>query len=26
MELAMNPDQSKGKVFIVSAKGLEAVP
>jgi hypothetical protein len=26
MELAMNPDQSKGKVFVVSAKGLEAVP
>ncbi len=26
MELATNPDQSKGKVFIVSAKGLEAVP
>ena len=26
MELATTPDQSKGKVFIVSAKGLEAVP
>jgi NAD(P)-dependent dehydrogenase (short-subunit alcohol dehydrogenase family) len=26
IELATNPDQSKGKVFIVSGKGLEAVP
>jgi NAD(P)-dependent dehydrogenase (short-subunit alcohol dehydrogenase family) len=26
MELAMNPSQSKGSVFIVSGKGLEAVP
>jgi NAD(P)-dependent dehydrogenase (short-subunit alcohol dehydrogenase family) len=26
IELATSPDQSKGKVFIVSAKGLEAVP
>jgi NAD(P)-dependent dehydrogenase (short-subunit alcohol dehydrogenase family) len=26
MELAMNPNQSKGNVFIVSGKGLEAVP
>jgi len=26
MELVANPDQSKGKVFIVSGKGLEAVP
>jgi NAD(P)-dependent dehydrogenase (short-subunit alcohol dehydrogenase family) len=26
IELAANPDQSKGKVFIVSGKGLEAVP
>ncbi len=26
IELATNPDQSKGKVFVVSGKGLEAVP
>jgi NAD(P)-dependent dehydrogenase (short-subunit alcohol dehydrogenase family) len=26
IELATNPDRSKGKVFIVSGKGLEAVP
>ena len=26
IELATNPEQSKGKVFIVSGKGLEAVP
>jgi hypothetical protein len=26
MELATNSDQSKGKVFIVSGKGVEAVP
>lgn len=26
VELATNPDQSKGKAFIVSGKGLEAVP
>ena len=26
MKLALNADQSKGKTFIVSAKGLEAVP
>jgi len=26
IELAANPDQSKGKVFVVSGKGLEAVP
>jgi NAD(P)-dependent dehydrogenase (short-subunit alcohol dehydrogenase family) len=26
VELAANPDQSKGKVFVVSGKGLEAVP
>jgi hypothetical protein len=25
-ELATNPDRSKGIVFIVSGKGLEAVP
>jgi hypothetical protein len=25
VELATNPDQSKGKVFIVSGKGLETV-
>jgi uncharacterized protein YbjT (DUF2867 family) len=25
VELATNPDQSKGKVYIVSGKGLEAV-
>jgi hypothetical protein len=25
IELAADPDQSKGKVFIVSGKGLEAV-
>jgi hypothetical protein len=25
IELVTNPDQSKGKVFIVSGKGLEAV-
>jgi hypothetical protein len=24
IELATNPDQSKGKVFVVSGKGLEA--
>jgi NAD(P)-dependent dehydrogenase (short-subunit alcohol dehydrogenase family) len=26
MEVVMNPDRSKGKVFVVSGKGLEAVP
>ncbi|MGH6671689.1 MAG: hypothetical protein ACRECV_06885 [Xanthobacteraceae bacterium] len=26
VEVATNPDSSKGKVFIVSGKGLEAVP
>ena len=26
IKLAMNPDRSKGKVFVVSGKGLEAVP
>jgi hypothetical protein len=26
MELAMNADQSKGKVFVVSAKGLQTAP
>jgi hypothetical protein len=26
IELLTNPDQSKGKAFIVSGKGLEAVP
>ncbi|MBV9756771.1 MAG: SDR family oxidoreductase [Alphaproteobacteria bacterium] len=26
VELATNPDQSKGKVFVVSGKGLEPVP
>jgi NAD(P)-dependent dehydrogenase (short-subunit alcohol dehydrogenase family) len=26
IEVATNPDQSKGKVFVVSGKGLEAVP
>jgi NAD(P)-dependent dehydrogenase (short-subunit alcohol dehydrogenase family) len=26
IELAANPDQAKGKAFVVSAKGLEAVP
>jgi len=26
LDLAANPDRSKGKVFIVSGKGLEAVP
>ena len=26
IELAINADQSKGKVFVVSGKGLEAVP
>lgn len=26
IELAMTPDQSKGKAFLVSGKGLEAVP
>jgi hypothetical protein len=26
IELVTNPDQSKGKVFVVSGKGLEAVP
>jgi NAD(P)-dependent dehydrogenase (short-subunit alcohol dehydrogenase family) len=26
IELVMNPDRSKGKVFVVSGKGLEAVP
>jgi NAD(P)-dependent dehydrogenase (short-subunit alcohol dehydrogenase family) len=26
IELATNPDQSKGKVFVVSGKGLELVP
>jgi NAD(P)-dependent dehydrogenase (short-subunit alcohol dehydrogenase family) len=26
VDLATNPDQSKGKVFVVSGKGLEAVP
>jgi hypothetical protein len=25
IELLMNPEQSKGKAFIVSGKGLEAV-
>ena len=26
IELATNPDSSKGNVFIVSGKGIEAVP
>ena len=26
IKLATNPDQSKGKTFVVSGKGLEAVP
>ena len=26
MELATDADRSKGKVFVVSGKGLEAVP
>ena len=26
IELATNPDRSKGKVFIVTGKGLEVVP